>query len=132
MGSASRCHCEVRELSLGLLREHEQIEAERLNEILQEIRREGRLREPIVVDKSSGVILDGHHRFRAYQMLGFQTIPCVLVDYQSEVIAVRSRRPEISVSKAEVLRRARSGELYPPKTTKHILHTKLPSARPHD
>lgn len=116
-------HFEVRELSLTLLREHEQIEAERLREILREIQREGRLREPILVDKHSGVILDGHHRFHAYQVLGFQTIPCLLIDYQSDLVEVRSRRPEIYVSKAEVIRRALSGELYPPKTTRHILHT---------
>jgi ParB-like chromosome segregation protein Spo0J len=117
---------EVREMSLILLREHEQIEDERLRQIREEIRREGRLRHPILVDKRSGAILDGHHRFRAYRELGFATIPCVLVDYQSDVISVRSRRPDITVSKAEVIRRALSGELFPPKTTQHILHVTSP------
>ncbi len=117
---------EVREVPLELLREHEQIEYERLRQIREEIQREGGLRHPILVDKRSGVILDGHHRFRAYKELGFETIPCVLVDYQSPIVSVRSRRPEISVSKDEVIRRARSGELFPPKTTQHILHVSLP------
>lgn len=117
---------EVREVSLALLREHEQIESERLRQIREEIRREGRLRHPILVDKHSGVILDGHHRFRAYRELGFETIPCLLVDYHSEVVSVRSRRSDIAVSKAEVIRRALSGELFPPKTTRHILHVKSP------
>ncbi len=117
---------EVREVSLALLREHEQIESERLRQIREEIQREGRLRYPILVDKHSGVILDGHHRFRAYRELGFETIPCLLVDYHSELVSVRSRRPDIAVSKAEVIRRALSGELFPPKTTRHILHVKSP------
>lgn len=117
---------EVREVSLELLREHEQVEPQRLHEILEEIRREGALRHPILVDKRSGVILDGHHRFRAYKELGFATIPCALVDYRSDAVSVRSRRPEIIVSKDEVIRRALSGELFPPKTTQHILHIQLP------
>lgn len=117
---------EIREVSLALLREHEQIESERLRQIREEIQREGRLRHPILVDKNSGVILDGHHRFRAYKELGFETILCVLVDYQSDIVSVRSRRPEITVSKAEIIRRALDGKLFPPKTTQHILHVKLP------
>ena len=117
---------EVREVSLMLLREHEQIESERLRQIREEIQREGRLRHPILVDKQSGVILDGHHRFRAYRELGFETIPCLLVNYHSELVSVQSRRSDIAVSKAEVIRRALSGELFPPKTTQHILHAKSP------
>ncbi len=117
---------EIRELELALLREHEQIEPERLRQICEEIRREGRLRYPILVDRESFVILDGHHRFRAYKELGFEKIPCVLVDYQSDIVSVRPRRPEFSVSKEEVIRRALCGELYPPKTTQHILHVPWP------
>jgi hypothetical protein len=117
---------EMREVALALLREHEQIEPERLHQIREEIRREGKLRHPILVDQTFHVILDGHHRFRAYRELGFETIPCVLVDYQSDVVSVRSRRPGIPVSKEEVIRRALSGEPFPPKTTQHLLHIPLP------
>lgn len=118
---------EVREVALELLREHEQIESERLRQIQEEIRREGKLRHPILVDKRSWVILDGHHRFRAYKELGFETIPCMLVDYRSDVVSVRPRRPDIAVSKDEVIRRALDGNPFPPKTTQHVLHIPLPS-----
>jgi ParB-like chromosome segregation protein Spo0J len=117
---------EVREVELALLREHEQIDPARLQQICEEIRREGKLRHPILVDRTFHVILDGHHRFRAYKELGFEKIPCVLVDYQSEIVSVRPRRPEFVVSKEEVIRRALRGELYPPKTTQHILHAPWP------
>jgi hypothetical protein len=117
---------EVREVELALLREHEQIDPARLQQIREEIRREGKLRHPILVDRTFYVILDGHHRFRAYKELGFEKIPCVLVDYQSEIVSVRPRRPEFVVSKEEVIRRALRGELYPPKTTQHILHVPWP------
>ncbi len=118
---------EVREVPLDLLHEHEQIESERLRQIRDEIQREGKLRHPILVDKRFFVILDGHHRFRAYKELGFETIPCLLVDYQSEIVSVRPRRPDIAVSKDEVIRRALEGRLFPPKTTQHILHVSVPS-----
>lgn len=111
---------EISELPLAQLRCHEQIDPRRLREVLEEVQR-GQL-VPILVDRATGVILDGHHRFQAYRHLGFAKIPCYLIDYQAHWIEVRSRRPEVTVTKAEVLRRALSGELFPPKTTRHILH----------
>jgi ParB-like chromosome segregation protein Spo0J len=113
-------HWVVRELPLELLREHEETEPARLQEIVRELRELGRPLEPIVVDASSYVILDGHHRFRACRALGWRTIPCYLVDYFSERIKVQARRPDISVTKREVIERALCGQLYPPKTTRHV------------
>lgn len=102
------------------LRPHERINPARALWVLIKITTAGRLTTPILIDTRSMTILDGHHRSWAAKVLGFKRIPCWSVDYlNDEAISVLPRRPEIPVSKLEVLRRAASGEVYPYKTTKH-------------
>jgi hypothetical protein len=104
---------------------HEQIEAERLAQLTEEIRRDGQLREPVLVDRGSLVILDGHHRVQALQTLGCQMIPAYLVDYRSPAIQVWPRRPGISVTKDSVVGRGLTHFLYPPRTSRHVLGESL-------
>lgn len=113
---------QLKELSPSVLKAHEATEEALLQEVINILKRDGGLREPIIVDQNTLVILDGHHRYEACKRLGFEKIPCVMVDYHSESVEVLPRRADIKVSKAEVIRRGLSGELYPPKTTKHIFH----------
>lgn len=113
---------EIREVPLTELLCHEEIEPARLHQLLEQMKSNDGFIEPILVDQRTNVILDGHHRYRLFQYLGREKIPCCLVDYQADWVEVRSRRPEFIVTKAEVIRRARAGDLYPPKTTQHIVH----------
>lgn len=112
-------------LPIDRLRPHEEVDEEALEEVIEALRREIGLSVPIVVDRRTLVILDGHHRHAAYRALGMKEIPCVLVDYDSPRIRVEARRPGIVVSKAEVIRRGLSGQLYPPKTTRHLFPDEL-------
>ncbi|MBI3659798.1 ParB N-terminal domain-containing protein [Candidatus Acetothermia bacterium] len=113
-------HATVREISVEQLRGHEETDPHRYEEVLKIIQDYGKLDVPIIVDSRSYVILDGHHRFKAYKELGLKLIPCVLVDYFSEHVQLFSRRSDIPVSKEEVINRALRGDLYPPKTTRHV------------
>ncbi|MGE5486001.1 MAG: ParB N-terminal domain-containing protein [Ignavibacteriales bacterium] len=98
---------------------HEEVDEGHLRELTEEIRRDGVLRQPVVVDARSGVILDGHHRVRALKGLGCTLIPAYLVDYSDAGIVVWPRRAEIPVSKESVVRTGLSGRPYPPKTSRH-------------
>jgi hypothetical protein len=42
------------------------------------------LKRPIIVDRDSYVIIDGHHRYEALKRLGVNKIPAILVDYVNE------------------------------------------------
>ena len=102
------------------LRPHEDVDSERLDRLVEEIRSAGSFYPPVLVDRKTSVILDGHHRWRASARLGFIAVPCYAVDYLADpTIHVISRRPDIEVTKQSVLDIALAGRTYPKKTTRH-------------
>jgi ParB-like chromosome segregation protein Spo0J len=110
---------------MSRLKPHEEIIQDKLERVKKSIIRRGYLKNPIVVDKKTFVILDGHHRYNAFKEMGFKKIPVQMVDYFSEDIRIKSRRSNIEVSKESVIKRAKSGKPFPFKTTKHIIKGRL-------
>lgn len=105
---------------LAFLRAHEKFVEARVLELVERFRKSGVVDYAIVADKESGTVVDGHHRFEALRRLGASLAPVILVDYRDAAITVRNWRPdEPSVTKEDILRHAREGKLYPPKTTRH-------------
>lgn len=104
------------------LRPHEQIIGSRIEELVSEITTDGVLKQPVIVDKTSLVILDGHHRVTVLGKLGCIFIPAYLVDYHDEDIQVKSWRDPVQskVTKESVLVAGLTGHLLPPKTSRHI------------
>ena len=109
---------QVDKVKLNELNPHEQVIEENLRKVLKSLKIEKRLKEPVVVDKETKVILDGHHRVKAYEILGLREIPCRLVDYSSDEIAVDPHQNG-DISKEEVIQKGLSESLFPPKTSKH-------------
>ncbi|HYG05698.1 MAG TPA: ParB N-terminal domain-containing protein [Stenotrophomonas sp.] len=81
-------------------------------------------RVPIVVERCSYAVMDGHHRLCAAHRLGLAAAPCLLLDYQQ--VQVQASREGYLVTPAEILRRALTGDPYPPKTTRHRFDGPLP------
>lgn len=102
------------------LNPHEEIIEENLKKILTSLKIEKQLREPVIIDENTKVILDGHHRVKAFKILGIRTIPCRLVNYRSEKIKLRPNKNE-EISKDQVIEKGLSNEVFPPKTTNHSL-----------
>ena len=103
------------------LKPHEEIDPARLDRLVDEIQRSGRFYPPVLVDRATRVILDGHHRWNAAGRLGLARLPCYSVRYLDDpVIRVMSRRPGIDVTKQSVLDTALAGRTYPHKTTRHM------------
>jgi hypothetical protein len=112
---------ELELIATGALIPHEDVEDARVNDVADEIRAAGSFYPPILVDRSTRVILDGHHRWRASVELGLRVLPCYCVDYLGNpLVRVMSRRPGIEVSKDAVIATALSGKTYPRKTTRHM------------
>ncbi|MCY0860366.1 MAG: ParB N-terminal domain-containing protein [Sulfolobaceae archaeon] len=77
----------VEYLAAELLKPHEDVELQNLMEIIKQLKINRKIK-PIIVDKNTYTILDGHHRFTALKLLGFRQIPSILVDYNSDEVSV--------------------------------------------
>ncbi len=124
-------------LPLAALRAHEAVDPENLLQVLGKIRRQHLVDEPILVAEAAGglfVVLNGHHRFAALRELGVQRAPAWVVDYEGEAVILErwpGARVQTPPTKAEVVERALSGDLFPPKTTRHRLTSPLPTRVTH-
>jgi L-serine kinase (ADP) len=114
-------------LPVESLKAHERVDPSKVEKLVEEIRTTGISEEPIWVARGSGVILNGHHRFAALKQLGARRIPAWVVDYESDLVSLGRWSPGPPISKAEVVRRARAGDLFPVQTTRHSFAARLPA-----
>lgn len=107
----------IRLLSPTELRPTEEVEPGRIREVIAMIVACQAWTQPIRLEGTTLAILDGHHRHAAAIQLGLRRVPVQILDY--DAVELGSWRTGISPTRTEVLRRARTGDLYPPKTTRH-------------
>ncbi|MBN3817428.1 ParB N-terminal domain-containing protein [Paraburkholderia sp. Se-20369] len=103
---------------------NEEHDETRLLEVLDSIARSGRWTAPIVLERASLAVMDGHHRLAAARRLSLPRVPCVLLDYAQ--VGVETRRADYRVNGEQIVARSRARQLYPPKTTRHIFPQALP------
>lgn len=99
---------------------HEEVSAEHLEELLLQLQKDGCMTKAIIADRTSKVILDGHHRWNAAKLLHLRLIPVFFVDLWDESITVEAFRNDFPVSKELVIRHGTSCTLLPCKTTRHV------------
>ena len=75
-------------IDLDDLRPHEEIIEQLVTELAKNIQNQGKVRDPLIVDEQSLVILDGMHRYNAMKKLGCRHAPVCLVDYDDHRIEV--------------------------------------------
>jgi hypothetical protein len=84
---------DVAGFSLGIrstetLLPHEQTIQSHVESLAKEIQRDGVQRDPIIVDRDSGTVLDGMHRLAAFSRLGISRAACCSVDYGSRSVTL--------------------------------------------
>ena len=62
-------------ISNHLLKQHEQIRKRHVQMLLKQIQHDGYLNNPLIVDKKTMIILDGHRRYNALKSLGMASSP---------------------------------------------------------
>jgi hypothetical protein len=67
---------------------HEEVMPEFLERLARAIEEDGVIKNPVIADATSLVVLDGNHRVEAFKKLGYSLIPVCLVDYRSPRIEV--------------------------------------------
>ena len=116
-------------VSLEVLRPHEETIPKKVDELEKMTHRWRAYVLPLVVDKKTGVILDGHHRHQVALRLDLKCLPCVQVDYIEDDTIELDVWPNCGrdyVSKEEVIKAGLNGELFTPKTSRHRLSDHLP------
>lgn len=88
---------------LAKVRIQEEIIPELLDKLVSEMKSSGKVRDPVIVDSNTLVVLDGMHRVAALRKLGCRYLPVCLVDYQNPKVRVgcwyRTIRGEVNESK---------------------------------
>ena len=110
----------IKIISINQLKPHEQTCPDHLFRLQSKIAGDGIFTHPIVVDRTTKIILDGHHRHRVLERLGYTKIPCLVADYLSSQIKLTSRC-QSDIKKETIIKHALRGRLLRPKTTKHYL-----------
>lgn len=114
-------------IDINFLKPIEMVFKYHLKNLSDSILSTGILNVPVIVDKVSGAVLDGSHRYVFFLQNGYTDIPVKFVEYSDENIRVGSLLihrflvdKHLNISKKEVIDRAKSGNLFPPRTTRHF------------
>src|SRR3989338_3043577 len=104
-----------------------------LKNLSEMIFRDKVIKSPILADKKAGIVLDGSHRYIFFLKYGYKTAPVKFVDYDDENIRVGTVlmhkhiiEGDTNISKNDVRKRGMSGNLYPPRTTRHFFPFRKP------
>ena len=119
-------------INIDNLLPHEETIPDRLQEMREKLEKRGFFHKPILIDKTTKTILDGHHKYRASIELNLNLIPVIEVEYlnnDSIKLELWPWSDFSNVSKQDVLNWAQNRRLYPPKTTKHIVNFPIPRIR---
>ena len=120
---------DVKLVPVNWLKPHEEIKVKPRDKLLDMTNRWGGFTKPILVDTHTGALLDGHHRLSVAKELGLKLIPAICLDYLNSELISLELWPNAnieSIDKAEVIDMCLGNNLYPPKTTKHVVIYDLP------
>lgn len=120
---------DVELVDIGWLKAHEMVVEKKVDELHKMTLRWQGYTKPLLVDCKTGAILDGHHRFTVGKRLELRLLPVILIDYLQDSVVHVETWPHAemkTISKQEVIDMALSGELYPPKTSRHTLEGHMP------
>ena len=116
-------------VDIAILKPLEKVFPYHLKNLTAMIMADGMMKCPIIVDKATGIVLDGSHRYIFFLGEGYLEAPVRFVDYSDENIRVGTHlvhrylcenTESCGISKKEVVERGLSGNLFPPRTTRHF------------
>jgi len=116
-------------MPVEILKPHEQVIQKKVDQLERMTIRWDAYTKPLLVDGATGTILDGHHRFEIARRLDLQCLPCVVVDYlddDSITLLLWPNSDREGITKDDVIQAGLSGNLMPPKTSRHLLSDDLP------
>ena len=113
---------------IKLLQETEEININIFESLREKIKSDDIWISPIIIEKKSLAILDGHHRYNVAKDLKLKRVPCFIVDYFDDRVIVSSWRPDIEINKKLVLEYIYKNKKFMSKTTRHTFKVKIPES----
>ncbi|MGF6400880.1 hypothetical protein ABH905_004546 [Pseudomonas frederiksbergensis] len=104
----------------------EQVDPANVKRLSEAIIRAGHWLEPIIVERSKGIVMDGNHRLNAALQLGLKRVPCIQLDYADPRVCVRHWQTGQAFEVARIFTTIARGEIFPYKTTRHAFDPALP------
>ena len=111
------------------LKPHEEIRQKNAEQLRKMTLRWGGYTRPLLVDRHSGSILDGHHRHDVGIRLGLRLLPVILFDYfedDSIHVEVWPGGEFKFLSKQDIVEMSLSDEVFAAKTSRHIVEGDIP------
>lgn len=112
---------------IDILRPLEMVFPNHLENLNRLIIEDGVIKAPLLVDKETGIVLDGSHRYIVLLMNGYMKAPVHFVNYSDENIRVGTNlmhrhliEDSTKISKKEVVERGMSGNLFRARTTRNF------------
>ena len=111
------------------LKPHEEVKPPNVDTLHEMTLRWSAYTKPLLVDRETGTILDGHHRYHVGLRIGLSRLPVIKVDYLEDDGIELDLWPTCeleSLTKQQVIDTALSDDLFPPKTSRHRFSDHLP------
>ena len=111
------------------LRPHEEVKPRNVDTLHEMTLRWSAYTKQLMVDCETGTILDGHHRYHVGIRIGLSRLPVIKVNYLNDEGIELDLWPASaleSLTKQQVIDMALSGDVYPPKTSRHRFSDHLP------
>jgi len=113
----------MKKIKLKDLKMHEEFNPEKFEKLCNyyiKLSDNVRIIPTILVDIHTNVIIDGHHRYQLFKKLKVKYIEVSYIDYlKCDNIIVNPNND--TLTKEDVIRIGLSDQLYPPKTTQHMI-----------
>ncbi|MDC9594782.1 ParB N-terminal domain-containing protein [Xenorhabdus sp. IM139775] len=106
-------------VNLKTLYPHEETDPVSLAILLDKINQEGQWTNPLIIDRYTRIIMDGHHRYNVAVILGFSVVPCYETSYSSKKVTVLDWKTGEPFCYKRIIDCVKSGRIFPPKTTRH-------------
>jgi hypothetical protein len=120
---------EIELVDIKWLKAHEQVKDKRVDKLKDMTLKWGGYTKPLLVDLVTGSILDGHHRHKVGIILNLKRLPAILCNYITDDDIKLEIWPDCGkdkITKEEVISMALSDNLFPAKTSRHLLSDNLP------
>ena len=111
------------------LKPHEEVKPRNVDKLHEMTLRWSAYTKPLLVDRETGTILDGHHRYHVGMRIGLSRLPVIKVDYLEDESIELDLWPASaleSLTKQQIINTALSENLFPPKTSRHRFSDYLP------